>query len=188
MQDPGNFQYLDLRWGLTFAFGATDESKSQPTPTPKPQMSQTVTPTPAQTAVEPTMTETPTPTPIALEEKPIVKATVNSGPVTAIAAVKKYYRTGMKAFIAGHYQTALKLLTKSLAVKEAHMAYYYYAETYATIGVIYHFHSKVSNHKALAKKYYQKALKIDPTTKSAKKYLRMLTVKPTPTPSDTQAQ
>jgi hypothetical protein len=44
------------------------------------------------------------------------------------------------------------------------------------LGVIYQFDSKVPGHKDLAIKYYKRALKIDPLTKSAKKYLKMLEV------------
>src|SRR5580658_3071484 len=84
----------------------------------------------------------------------------------------------MKAFLDRNYALSFKLLKKSLAVKEIHGARYYYAETYATIGVIYQFHAhKVKDHDQNALLNYKKALAIDPHTKSAKAYYKKLKAK-----------
>src|SRR6185369_8524225 len=92
----------------------------------------------------------------------------------AVSQMKKFYMTGMKAFAKQDYETAIDNLKHALQYKEKKVLYYYYAEANATLGVIYHFHSKVEGHKELAYRYYKKALAIDPTTKSAKKYIKML--------------
>ncbi len=110
---------------------------------------------------------TPIETPISLD--------LESAPVTTLKEVKKYYKLGMKAFMVRNYALSLKLLKKSLASKEIHGAKYYYAETYATIGVIYQFHAhKVKDHLQKALLNYKKALSIDPTTKAAKHYYKKL--------------
>ncbi|HEY5038913.1 MAG TPA: tetratricopeptide repeat protein, partial [bacterium] len=104
--------------------------------------------------------------------------TLDSAPVTTLAGVKKYYRLGMNAFMIRNYPLSLKYLRKSLASKEVHGASYYYAETYATIGVIYQFHApKIKDHDQKALINYKKALAIDPTTKSAKHYYKRLKAK-----------
>jgi hypothetical protein len=220
IQDPGSFQYVDARLGLGFTFDLTSNgSTSKPAeqaPPPSSQQAPKAAPTAAAPApiAAPTQPVTlmatptvavemasPTPTPEELTlEEPSSSAPVSpktlSGPVPAVKALKRFYKAGMKAFLGGKYDTALKYLRKSLAVKEVHGAAYYYAETYATIGVIYHFHSKVKNHRHLAYINYQKALKIDPTTKAAKKYIKLLKspsrkarhmTKPKPTPPSASA-
>src|ERR1019366_100078 len=101
-----------------------------------------------------------------------------SAPGITLAQGKKYYRAGMKAFGKQNYKLAFKLLKKSLELKEVHKAAYYYAETYATIGVIYQFYAhKVKNHDQRALEYYRKALKIDPQTKAAKSHYKKLLAK-----------
>jgi tetratricopeptide (TPR) repeat protein len=150
-------------------------------PTQAPTVYVTMAPTATATPQEMTIEE-PTPTPAMLY--------VESGPVSLIAARKSYYKRGMNAFLKAKYQTALLYLKKSISLKEAHVAKFYYAEAYATIGVIYHFHSTVANHKKLAYAYYKRALSIDPTTKAAKKYIKLLKpkaklkVKPKPVSTD----
>lgn len=181
LQDPGAFQYVDFRAGLSFSI---PEGKETPHPTP------TLTATPAPTAISVIELATPTATPVELV------IGMDSAPVTTLAQVKRYYRDGMNAFMDKNYPLSLRLLTKSLASKEIHGAAYYYAETYATIGVIYQFHAKkVKDHDLKALKNYEKALAIDPTTYSAKHYYKKLKAKvakqkklkskkpkPTPTP------
>jgi hypothetical protein len=166
------------------ASGNPPASKATPTPgslTPTVQFSTTMT---ATITATPTVTTTPTvtqsPEEISLEESPTATPMplIEAAPVTTLAGVKKYYKLGMKAFLDRNYALSFKLLKKSLAVKEIHGARYYYAETYATLGVIYQFHSsKVKDHEQKALIYYKKALAIDPTTKSAKHYYRKLKAK-----------
>ena len=172
IQPPNAFQYVDIRSGLSLSFGFKDKASAASKPAEKPLATTTPistansTPSPVGT---PQIIWTPMPTPI-LE--------VQAAPVTTLAQVKKYYRLGMKAFGKRNYKLALKMLKRSLGVKEIHKAAYYYAETYATIGVIYQFHaSKVKDHDLKALDNYKRALRIDPSTKSAKTYYKKLKAK-----------
>jgi hypothetical protein len=180
IQSPNAFQFVDIRAGL----GCSIDFKPAPEKSPTPVMTPTPgSPTPlAQVSVTPTVTTTPTPiqTPeeISLEESPTPIPLIEAAPVTTIAGVKKYYKLGMRAFLARNYAMSFKYLKKSLSTKEIHGAAYYYAETYATLGVIYQFHShKIKDHDLKALLCYKKALAIDPTTKSAKHYYKKLKAK-----------
>ena len=176
IQPPNAFQYVDIRSGLSISFGFKDKAPAASKPAEKPLATTTPisTATPAGTpqivlTPMPTTIWTPMPTPV-LE--------IQAAPVTTLAQVKKYYRLGMKAFGKRNYKLALKMLKRSLGAKEIHKAAYYYAETYATIGVIYQFHaSKVKDHDLKALDNYRKALRIDPSTKSAKTYYKKLKAK-----------
>lgn len=184
IQPPNSFQYVDVRAGLGWSLDFKPAPEKSPTPvmtptpvgtaspgspTPVAQVSVvTATPTETQVPEEISLNEDQTPTPIVIE----------TAPVTTIAGVKKYYKLGMQAFLDGNYALSFKLLRKSLASNEIHGAAYYYAETYATLGVIYQFHShKVLDHDQKALFCYQKALAIDPTTKSARHYYKKLKAK-----------
>ena len=197
--DQYYFQYLDVRWGLSLALGGPKENK----PTPAPSITPQATPTPATVSMKSFIGATPEPTAeVPVVEAPTPTPEISQAPVTTLAQVKKYYKLGMKAFMARNYPLAYQLLKKSIAAKEIHKASYYYAETYATIGVIYQFHAmKIKDHDQKALMYYKKALAIDPHTKSARHYYYKLKAKvaretakkkrsapsPTPTPSDTPA-
>ncbi len=182
IQPPDDFQYVDIRAGLSCSIDFKPASENTPTPVATPILG---SPTPfVQASVTPNVTPIPTitqsPEEISLEESPTPTPMpqIESAPVTTIAGVKKYYKLGMNAFMAQNYKLAFKLLHKSLATKEIHGASYYYAETYATLGVIYEFHaSTVKDHDKKALFCYQKALAIDPTTKSAKHYYKKLKAK-----------
>ncbi len=184
VQAPNDFQYVDVRAGLSWWLDLKTESQAaspqeaSAAALPKPKPSPTATPEPmvlssptAAVAAPDTPTATPTEVVLGMEEPTPV---VTQAPVTTLIQVKQYYRMGMNAFLKGKYDLSLGLLKNSLAHKEIHGAAYYYAETYATIGVIYEFHSKARNHKKLALGYYEKALAIDPETKSAKRYYKKL--------------
>lgn len=197
VQPPSSFQYVDLRAGLSYSIDFKGEEAKTPVPTPTalstpmatpaasltPQAMGTPLPTPAEMALE-----VGTPTPV-----------ISQAPVTTVAQSKQYYKIGMDAFLAGNYPLSLKALKKSVTLKEKHKHPYKYAETYATIGVIYQFHSTFPNHEQKALIYYKKALKIDPTTKSAKRYYKKLKAKlakeakakkkkkPVATPTDSSA-
>ncbi len=182
IQPPNEFQYVDVRAGLSCSIDFKPAAANSPTPAATPALA---SPTPlAPASGTPTVMETPTasqsPEEISLEESttPTPMPVIEAAPVTTIAGVKKYYKLGMQAFLAQNYKLSFKLLHKSLASNEIFGASYYYAETYATLGVIYQFHSsKVKDHDKKALFCYQKALAIDPTTKSARHYYKKLKAK-----------
>jgi len=178
-------QYLDLKGGLSLSF---DFAKGQPAPaaTPIPAAAPLATPTATAVSaivtipVSPTSTFVPlnTPTPVmtsapidTLVYTPLTTAQISSDE----SKVKIYYRAGMKAFDAHQYKTAIKNFKKAIAVNDRFVQKYYYAESNAMLGVIYQFHLPAfTGHNKIAVIYYKRALKIDPMTKSAKKYLAML--------------
>lgn len=172
LTDPNSLQYVDARAGLSVFI----DFKPQATPTPTPVPA---TPTPTVGSPIPTPTAMPKPTAtigpeqvISLDEGvPTPTPVIDSKPVKTLAESKKFYKIGMDAFLAGNYPLALKALKKSLSLKEKHKHPYKYAETYATIGVIWQFHaSKVKDHEKRALENYRAALKIDRRTKSARHY------------------
>lgn len=173
---PANAQYVDFRAGLSYSFELKPpkEEKPAPTATAIPAVS-----TPKVQATVPMASPVPTATQMSLEmATPTPMPVIFQAPVTTLAQSKKFYKIGMDAFLAGNYPLALKALKKSLTLKEKHKHPYKYAETYATIGVIYQFHAhKVKDHDKKALIYYKKALAIDPTTKSAKHYYKKLKAK-----------
>jgi TPR repeat protein len=114
-----------------------------------------------------------------IEAEPTPSATETS-PV--LSKMRKYYRLGVKAFEQRRYTAAVADLQLSLTYQDPTIPSFYYAEADATLGVIYQFHRKTPGHLKLAKKYYKKALKIDPETKAAKHYLPTLMALPTPRP------
>ncbi len=183
LQPPNNFQFVDIRYGLSMSFGfkegffqsQSSGGRAPENPPAKQPEKQNPTPKSAGTVgPTPTVNWTPIPTPI-VSESQAATIVIESAPVTTLAGVKKYYKLGMKAFLGKNYALSLKLLKKSLASREIHGASYYYAETYATMGVIYQFHAhKVKDHNLKALDKYRKALAIDPDTKSAKAYYKKL--------------
>jgi hypothetical protein len=184
IQPPNAFQYVDVRAGIgcSVDFKTAPEKASTPVTTPTVASTPVLgSPTPlVQVSVTPTITPTPVQTPeeISLEETPTPMPLILSAPVTTLKEVKRYYKLGMQAFLNRNYAMSFKYLKKSLSTKEIHGAAYYYAETYATLGVIYQFHSpKIKDHDVKALFCYKKALKIDPTTKSAKHYYKKLKAK-----------
>ncbi len=184
-------QYLNFRGGLSLSF---DLPKAPPSSAPAAAMptATMVVPTATATAAAtvaallaaPTMTATPVNTEIPLvtaTPTQTVEATIAPAQVKADESqVKIYYLAGMKDFDAHEYRPAIKLFKKAIAVNDPYIQSYFYAESNAMLGVIYQFHLKtVTGHNKLAIIYYKRALKIDPRTKSAKKYLAMLVPKKT---------
>ena len=176
-------QYLNFRGGLSLSF---DLPKVESVPTAIPTAAKTPSVTPTATVIStmadilliPTMTATPT---ITLTSIETVTSTSTATPVSTqtpvldMSRVKIYYIAGMKAFEAHRDLAAVTDFKKAIAVNEPTAKYYYYAESIAMLGVIYQFRlTKVESHNKLAVKYYKRALKIDPGTKSAKKFLAML--------------
>jgi len=133
-------------------------------------------------STSPTATETPADTTTAVitaTDTPTSEITVtpeaSMTPLQAQSKVKAYYLKGMKAFEAHEYLAAVPYFKKAIAVKDPYVQSYFYAESNAMLGVIYQFHlPNVKGHNRLAMKYYKRALKIDPRTKSARKFLKML--------------
>lgn len=173
IMSSGTAQFVDFRAGLSYSFELKPPKEEKPAPKATP--SPTAAPVTTATAV-PAVSPSPTATQVALEvASPTPMPVISQAPVTTLAQGKFYYKIGNDAFKAGNYPLALKAYKKSLTLKEKHKAAYYYAETYAQLGVIYQFHAlkvKGHNHKALS--YYKKALAIDPRTKSAKHYYKKL--------------
>ena len=168
---PGNAQYVDFRAGLSYSI----ELNPKPTPTATPAPTATPSPTVLPVVSLPGQAPTPTPAaPVTIFSAPQT-IFISQAPVTTLAQGKRYYKLGMKSFKAGDYKASFKYLKKSLELKERHKRAYYYAETYATLGVIYQFHARgMKDHLQKALDSYKKALAIDPTTKSAKHYYKPL--------------
>jgi hypothetical protein len=160
-------------------------------------VSPTVTPTVTATTtfgLSTLTTETPTPE-IVIDAEPTPDSTETS-PI--VSKMKKYYHLGVSAFLKRNYKASIADLNLCLTIKDPAVPSFYYAEAYSTLGVIYEFHRTSPGHLDLARKYYRRALKIDPDTAAAKKYLPKLTVpkakakakkvKAQPTPSDSDTQ
>lgn len=85
--------------------------------------------------------------------------------------MKDHFRKGMKFFMKDQYDAAIPDLLASTMIVDPYTWNYWYAEAYATLGVIYEFHSKEQNCQKTAYQYYLLALKRDPKTKSANYYI-----------------
>jgi hypothetical protein len=85
--------------------------------------------------------------------------------------MKDHFRVGMKFFMKDQYDAAIPDLIAATMIVDPYTWNYWYAEAYATLGVIYEFHSKDPNCKKMAYQYYSLALKRDPKTKSANYYI-----------------
>jgi hypothetical protein len=85
--------------------------------------------------------------------------------------MKDHFRKGMKFFMKDQYDAAIPDLIASTMIVDPYTWNYWYAEAYATLGVIYEFHSKEKNCQEMAYQYYLLALKRDPKTKSANYYI-----------------
>lgn len=183
-------QFLTFRGGLSVSF---DLPKVEPSPTSVPTKVQTpvTSVTPVGTLVDLLASPSPTDTPVytattQVTDTPTLATTATNteiatftptvveSPVVTPSPVKQHYKLGMAAFEEHHYLTAATEFKKALATHDPAAQYYFYAESDAMLGVIYQFYSKVEGHNKLAIKYYKRALKIDPMTKTAKKYLKVL--------------
>ena len=188
---PDFFQYVDGRFGIDYAIGMQPSTPTTPTPVMTPTIALSVLPTAVRT---PTVTPTPmtvsmtsTPTPVAVRRSPspppsasvlVVENTPTPSPneTGTHSRVKKLYLMGVKAFIAHKYSTAIADLKLAVSIKEK-IPDYYYAESYATIGVIYQFYRPIPHHLKLALQNYKKAYVLDPDTPAVKKYYKKLKAK-----------
>ena len=176
-------QYLNFRGGLSLSF---DLPKVEPVPTAIPTAAKTPSVTPTATVIStmadiflgPTVTATPTITLTSIETITSTSTAIPAStqtPVFDVSRVKIYYIAGMKAFEARRNLVAITDFKKAISVNDPTAKYYYYAESNAMLGVLYQFRlTSLPGHNKLAIKYYKRALKIDPRTKSAKKFLAML--------------
>jgi hypothetical protein len=88
--------------------------------------------------------------------------------VQGVLKMKDVYALGMKCYNQNNFVDAIKYLKQALTVHDPYTPSFYYAEANAMLGVIYQFHII---HPDLAYQYYHEALKIDPTTETAKNHI-----------------
>lgn len=88
--------------------------------------------------------------------------------VQGVLKMKDVYALGMKYYAGEDYVKAIQYLKQSLTIHDPYTPSFYYAEANAMLGVIYQFHII---HPEWAYQYYHEALKIDPTTDTAKKHI-----------------
>jgi hypothetical protein len=86
--------------------------------------------------------------------------------------MEDHFRQGMSFFSADKYDAAASELLESTSIKTALSWQTWYPTAYKTLGIIYEFHSKDPDHKALAYQYYSLALQRDPNTPDAEYYLK----------------
>lgn len=94
--------------------------------------------------------------------------------VTGVMKMKDYYDAGIKSYKAKEYQQAIRYLEKAVTTEDAYTKDYYYAEANAMLGVIYQFYFTVPGSRAKAHAYYKEALRIDPQTRTARKYVNQV--------------
>ncbi len=87
---------------------------------------------------------------------------------TAQQTLLDAYQDGMKSYKEKVYGWAAQYLMKAVQMDDPSVPKYYKAEANAMLGLMHEFNL---HQPAAAKSYYQKALRIDPTTKTAKKYI-----------------
>jgi len=178
IQAPGNFQYVDVRAGLSYSieFNPQPAAKATPSPTALPA-TPVATAAPAKAASLPT----PLPTPAATASETVIPTAapvVHQAPVTTLAQGKKYFKLGVKAYGKKDYKSSFKYFKRSLELKTKRKHAPYYAQAYANIGKLYQFHaSTVKNHLQKALDNYQNALNIDPKNKDARRYFKKLRLK-----------
>lgn len=152
---------------------------------PAPTAAVKLTPTPANAThqmpttvpvVPPTMTPIPIkveqaqPTPTPEEEKFIEGEEPTPAPqvVHGKFKMKNYYDAGIKAYKGKEYDRAIRYLTQAVKTKDSYTPKFYYAEAYATLGLIYQFHII---HYDKAYNYYRMALKYEKRNHTARKYI-----------------
>ncbi len=174
IQSPGNFQYVDLRAGLSYSIGFKEEpSKPVPSPTAVPTPAVVTSPTPSPTSAPPALeTAAPPPSPTVT---PAITPLVTPLPAMTLAQGRRYYRLGIKAYGVENFRQSLMYLKRALALRAKRKRASYYAQAYAYMGKIYQFHAhKVKDHLQKALDSYRNALVIDPRNKIARRYYRKL--------------
>jgi hypothetical protein len=89
-------------------------------------------------------------------------------------SVKSHFRKGMRLFLKRKYEKAIPELIASTMIVDPFTWNYWYAEAYATLGVIYQFYVMDEDHLTVAREYYLLALKRDPHTSTASYYLQKI--------------
>jgi len=86
-----------------------------------------------------------------------------------VLRAKHVYEAGIQAYKEKDYDLAIKYLKKAVSMDDELTPKYIYAEANAMLGVIYQFRII---HKGRAYRYYKEALRIDRTTRTAKRHIR----------------
>jgi hypothetical protein len=102
---------------------------------------------------------------------PVLSPAEKAADLSAKGKMKDHYRKGMQFFSEKKYDKALPELIAATMIVDPFTWSYWYAEAYATIGLIYEFHDKSPDHDRSAYQYYSLALKRDPKTKTARFYI-----------------
>ena len=176
---PGVIGLVVCLLGPTRAFADVEidlDDLSKPTPTPAAKSA----PTPKTIILPPTATPLPmkqsavivqsTPTPIIVtkqdaEAEPEPTAIVVSGTFK----MKDIYNAGIKSYKEMDYDQAIRYLTEAVKKNDPTTPKFYYAEAYATLGIIYEFHII---HFDRAYEYYRLALKYEKNNRTAKKHIK----------------
>jgi tetratricopeptide (TPR) repeat protein len=92
-------------------------------------------------------------------------------PMTAegVLKMKDVYKAGLGYYKKQDFSSAIRYLKQSLQIHDPYTPKFYYAEANAMLGVIYEFNII---DKKLSYEYYQEALRIDPSTATAKKHIK----------------
>ena len=106
--------------------------------------------------------------PVATVSAPTPQPTSSIITVQGVLKMKDVYALGMKCYNQNNFLDAIKYLKQALTVHDPYTPSFYYAEANAMLGVIYQFHII---HLDLAYQYYHEALRIDPTTETAKNHI-----------------
>ena len=119
------------------------------------------------------------PTPTARVSSPT--ATPTAGPKDQSAStpapvldMRQTYKKGIAAYQKGDYEAAASLLRQASAIQDKSVESFYYAETFAMLGVIEQYHSTAPGHLTAAAKDYRLALKREPANETALKHLKQL--------------
>jgi hypothetical protein len=80
----------------------------------------------------------------------------------------KLYEAGIQNYKNKNYDSAIQHLKRSLTISDNNVPFYYYAEANAMLAVIYKFY-RID--EELSRRYCETALKIDPSTKTARKLI-----------------
>ncbi len=97
--------------------------------------------------------------------------------ISTSGKMKDHFRKGMRFFLKDQWEAATPELIASTVIVDPYTWSYWYAEAYATLGVIYEFHNTDPNHNDMAYLFYRLALKRDPKTFSARHFLKNVSPK-----------
>jgi len=101
------------------------------------------------------------------ELTPVSTATLMTA--QGVLKMKDVYKAGLVYYKKQDFANAIRYLKQSLQIHDPYTPQFYYAEANAMLGVIYEFNII---DKSLAYQYYLEALRIDPSTVSAKKHIK----------------